>query len=182
MEGDGLCIPDKVSFIFTPAEEFIEIEQRRALKKQGLLSGLSGKQDMIASGLFDDVDVVLSCHIMGADPDHPDALFDVGSRLAGFLRKRAEFKGRAAHSGVAPHLGCNALHAASLSLTTIQMLKDTFSPSAQVKLYLILSEGGGVSVNMICSHAASTAVSVAEPASASPCEVGSTGSPTAFGP
>jgi metal-dependent amidase/aminoacylase/carboxypeptidase family protein len=33
------------------------------------------------------------------------------------------------------------------------MLKDTFPSSAQVKLYPILSEGGGVSVNTICSHA-----------------------------
>ncbi|MDR1949275.1 MAG: amidohydrolase [Spirochaetaceae bacterium] len=146
-------IPGKVSFIFTPAEEFIELEERKRLRAQGIISHFSGKQQMIAEGLFDDIDAVLSCHVMNPDPARPELLFDLGSSLAGFVHKRIEFTGRDAHSGAVPHLGRNALHGASLSLTAVQMLKDTFPPEAHVRLYPILSEGGGVTVNTICSRA-----------------------------
>lgn len=146
-------LPGAVSFIFTPAEEFIEIEERKALRAEGIITQLSGKQQMIAEGVFNDIDAVLSCHVMNPDPARPEALFDLDSSLAGFLHKRIEFIGREAHSGAVPHLGRNALHGASLSLTAIQMLKDTFPPEARVRLYPILSEGGGTSVNTICSRA-----------------------------
>jgi hypothetical protein len=140
--GVAAQLPGAVSFIFTPAEEFIEIEERKDLKKRGIISQLSGKQQMIAQGVFDDIDGVLSCHVMNPDPLNPEALFDLDASLAGFLHKRIEFTGREAHSGAIPHLGRNALHGASLSLTAIQMLKDTFPPEARVKLYPILSGGG----------------------------------------
>jgi amidohydrolase len=146
-------LPGRVSFIFTPAEEFVELEERRRLRDQGIISCFSGKQQMIAEGLFDDVDAVLSCHVMNPDPARPELLFDLGSSLAGFVHKRIEFTGRDAHAGAVPHLGRNALHGASLALTAIQMFKDTFPPEARVKLYPILSEGGGVTVNTICSLA-----------------------------
>ena len=146
-------LPGTVSFVFCPAEEFIEVEERRRLMAEGSIRAFSGKQQFIAEGLFDDIDAVLSCHVMNPDPVRPDLLFDTGSSLAGFLHKRIEFTGRSAHAGAAPHLGRNALHAASLSLTAVQMLKDTFPPEAHVKLYPILSEGGGASVNTICARA-----------------------------
>jgi amidohydrolase len=146
-------IPGRVSFIFTPAEEFVELEERRRFRDQGIISYFSGKQQMIAEGLFDDVDAALSCHVMNPDPARPGLLFDLGSSLAGFVHKRIEFTGRDAHAGAVPHLGRNALHGASLALTAVQMFKDTFPPEAHVKLYPILSEGGGVTVNTICSRA-----------------------------
>jgi amidohydrolase len=146
-------LPGAVSFIFTPAEEFIELEERKELKARGLISQFSGKQQMITQGVFDGIDAVLSCHVMNPDPEGPDPLFDVDSSLAGFLHKRVEFTGRAAHSGAAPHLGRSALHGANLSLTAVQMLKDSFPPEARVKLYPILADGGGVSVNTIPSRA-----------------------------
>jgi amidohydrolase len=146
-------LPGSVSFIFCPAEEFIEIEERRQLKAQGLIRALSGKQHLIAEGFFDNIDAVLSCHVMNPDPARPELLFDTGSSLAGFLHKRIEFSGRDAHAGAAPHLGRSALHAASLSLNAVQMLKDTFPPEANIKVYPVLSGGGGTSVNTICSWA-----------------------------
>ncbi|MDR2607420.1 MAG: M20/M25/M40 family metallo-hydrolase [Treponema sp.] len=146
-------IPGRISFFFIPAEEFIEIEERKKMKAAGLIRAISGKQHLIAEGYFDDADAVLSCHVMNPDPRRPRLFFDVGTSLTGFLHKRIEFRGKDAHTGVAPHLGRNALHGASLSLNAIQMLKDTFPPEAELKLYPILSEGGGTSVNTIPSHA-----------------------------
>lgn len=145
-------LPGRVSFIFAPAEEFIDIEERQKLKDAGKIRFFSGKQNMIYEGIFDDIDLVLSCHVMGKDESNPEALFDINSTLAGFIRKEAVFRGQAAHAGVIPHLGRNALQAATLSLTAIQMLKDTFSPEAGAKVYPILKEGGKTA-NIICDYA-----------------------------
>lgn len=142
----------KVSFIFTPAEEFIDIENREKLRQEGKISYYSGKQNMIVDGVFDDIDCVLSCHVMGYDEKYPHAKFDVESSLVGFLLKKAVFKGQTAHAGVFPHLGRNALLAASLSLQAIQSLKDIFAPEANAKVYPILQEGGK-SPNVICDYA-----------------------------
>ncbi|MDR3174890.1 MAG: amidohydrolase [Treponema sp.] len=146
-------IPGKISFIFTPAEEFIEVEERKKMRAAGIIRALSGKQHLIAEDYFDDIDAVLSCHVMNPDPSRPRLRFDAGTSLSGFLHKRIEFRGKDAHTGATPHLGRNALHGVSLSIAALQMLKDTFPPEAEVKLYPILSEGGGTSVNIIPSYA-----------------------------
>jgi amidohydrolase len=146
-------IPGRISCIFVPAEEFIEIEERKKMRAAGRIKALSGKQHLIAEGYFDDVDAVLSCHVMNPDPRRPHLLFDAGTSLSGFLHKRIEFRGKDAHAGAAPHLGRNALHGVSLSIAALQMLKDTFPPEAGVKLHPILSDGGGTSVNIIPSYA-----------------------------
>lgn len=142
----------RVSFIFAPAEEFIDIDSREELIQAGKIKFYSGKQNMIYEGIFDDVDMVLSCHVMGKDERNPHGLFDINSTLAGFIRKEVIFRGVAAHAGVIPHLGKNALQAATLSLTAIQMLKDTFSTESGARVYPILKEGGKTA-NIICDYA-----------------------------
>lgn len=134
----------KVSFFFTPAEEFIDFEYRDDLIVRGKLEFRSGKQNMIALGCFDGVDCVLSAHANGDQ----GTKFDVGSTLAGFMAKKAVFVGRAAHSGAAPHLGRNTLHGAILAMNAISFLKDQFDPTKGLRLNPVLTEGGG-SVNVI---------------------------------
>ena len=128
----------KVSLLLTPAEEFIDLERRQALLDEGKIRFFSGKQNMIADGVLDDVDCVLSCHVSGSE----HYAFDVGSRLAGFTAKKVIFKGKAAHSGVAAHQGKNAMHAAILLVQALSFLKDQFSKDAGVRLEPILTEGG----------------------------------------
>ncbi|MEM1483621.1 amidohydrolase [Oscillospiraceae bacterium PP1C4] len=142
----------KVSFFFTPAEEFIDIETRKKLRQEGKIRFFSGKQNMIYEGVFDDVDMILSSHVMSPDEKNPAVRFDLNSTLSGFILREVIFKGQAAHAGVVPHLGKNALQAATLSLTAIQMLKDTFPPQAGARVYPILREGGKTA-NVICDHA-----------------------------
>lgn len=134
----------KVTFFFTPAEEFIDFEYRDSLIAQGELEFRSGKQNMIALGCFDGVNCVLSAHANGDE----ETKFDIGSTLAGFMAKKAEFLGRAAHSGAAPHLGRNTLHGATLAMNAISFLKDQFDPLKGLRLNPVLTESGG-SVNVI---------------------------------
>lgn len=129
----------KVTFFFTPAEEFIDFAYRDAQIKEGKLEFRSGKQNMIALGFFDDVDCILSAHANG----DRETKFDIGSTLAGFLAKKAVFKGKASHSGATPHLGRNTLHGAMLTMQAISFLKEQFPPEAGLRLHPVLTETGG---------------------------------------
>lgn len=54
-----------VSFIATPAEEFIDFDYREEIRSDGKNHYFSGKQNMIEQGIFDDIDCVISMHING---------------------------------------------------------------------------------------------------------------------
>ena len=135
--------------IFTPAEEMIDAGYRQDLICRGLVKYPSGKQDMIAKGIFDGVDCVLSCHASG----EPDCRFDVGSTLKGFVILKAVYSGLGAHAGAAPFAGKNALHAAILAQTGIAFLKDRFDPKDGVNVQPVISEAAGT-VNIVPDHAA----------------------------
>ena len=137
-----------VKVIFTPAEEMIEWDYRQSLIAQGLVQYPSGKQDMIAKGVFDHVDCVLSCHASG----EPNCRFDVGSTLKGFVILKAVYRGLGAHAGAAPFAGKNALHAALVAQTAIAFLKDRFDPDDGVNVQPVLSETAGT-VNIVPDHA-----------------------------
>lgn len=137
-----------VKVIFTPAEEMIDFDYRQSLIAQRLVKYPSGKQDMIARGVFDGVDCILSCHASG----EPGCRFDVGSTLKGFVILKAVYTGVSAHAGVAPFAGKNAQHAALLAQTAVAFLKDRFDPRDGVNVQPVLSEGVGT-VNIVPDHA-----------------------------
>lgn len=137
-----------VKVIFTPAEEMIDLEYRQSLIEQGLVQYPSGKQDMIARGVFDGVDSVLSCHASG----EPGCRFDVGSTLKGFVIFKAVYTGVGAHAGAMPFAGKNAQHAALLAQTAIAFLKDRFDPKDGVNVQPVLSEAAGT-VNIVPDRA-----------------------------
>lgn len=129
----------KVTFIATPAEEFCDFDYRKSLIEKGKISFMSGKQEMIHLGVFDTIDVILSCHTMGTGMPY-DAELDAG--LNGFICKRAVFYGKAAHAGSYPSEGINALNAANLAMTGIHFLRETFKEEDKIRVHFIMSEGG----------------------------------------
>lgn len=68
------------------------------------------------------------------------------------MAKDAVFGGVAAHAGGSPHLGVNALYAATQALSAINALRETFQDGDHVRVHPILTNGGG-SVNIIPSEA-----------------------------
>ena len=66
----------------------------------------------------------------------------------GFLAKTVCFRGRAAHAGVAPERGINALNAANLALTAIHAQRETFRDEDCVRVHPILTKGGDI-VNIV---------------------------------
>lgn len=139
----------RLLFIASPAEEYVDLGRRMELRERGEISYLSGKQEMIRLGVFDDASVVLKYHSMA---DSPARKATVNGTLNGFMAKRAEFIGQAAHAGAHPEDGVNALNAASLALQAIHTQRETFVDADHVRVHPILSEGGTV-VNSVPARA-----------------------------
>ncbi|MCR4706152.1 MAG: peptidase dimerization domain-containing protein [Lachnospiraceae bacterium] len=127
----------KVSFIASPAEEYCDLAFRQDLIDRGEILFAGGKQHLIAAGEFDDADIILNCHAMGGDADG-----EIGSSLNGFLHKDAVFTGKAAHAAAAPEDGVNALNAATLAMSAINFLRETFRAEDAVRVHYYLPEGG----------------------------------------
>lgn len=157
----------RISFLAVPGEEFVELDYRQQLVEKGLLTYMSGKQELLHLGIFEDVDAAMMIH---AHPETPQKhLFLQGSSL-GFEAKRLTFTGKAAH-GSEPWNGTNALDAAVLAVMGIHANRPTFKDSDRVRIHPIIS-GGGDLVNVIPDKAViETYVRAANPAAlADACE------------
>jgi amidohydrolase len=122
-----------------PAEEFIEVERRLQLRAEGRLEFMGGKQELIGLGEFDDVDMAIMCHTasdMGANK------FALGGTSNGHIVKYVRFKGRGSHAGSAPHLGINALNAATFALQAINATRETHRVEDTVRIHGIMTRGG----------------------------------------
>ena len=113
----------RVALFAVPAEEYIEIEYRDELRRDGKLEFLGGKPELIRLGEMDDVDLALMCHTTSIASEKQLCISGTNN---GTLAKKIRFLGRAAHAGGAPHLGVNALNAASLALMAIHANRETF--------------------------------------------------------
>jgi amidohydrolase len=133
-----------VVFFAVPAEEYGEIEFKNGLKEQGLLRYGGGKSELIRVGAFDDVDISVTHH---SRPETKGV--KIGCQTSnGFVSKVVKFRGRSAHAAGAPHLGVNALNAASIGLTALAYQRETFKDADTVRVHPILTRGGDL-VNVI---------------------------------
>jgi amidohydrolase len=138
----------RISFLAVPAEEFVELDYRKQLAAEGKLTYLSGKQELLHLGIFQDVDGAMMIH---AHPETPEShLFLNGSSL-GFEAKRLTFTGKAAH-GSEPWNGISALDAAVLAVMGIHANRPTFRDQDRVRIHPIISNGGDL-VNVIPDRA-----------------------------
>jgi amidohydrolase len=103
--GAAQHLAGNVRFLAVPAEEFIEIEYRLGLVRDGKLSFVGGKPELIKLGYFDDVDMAMMVH---SQPDCPQPGFFLRGEGNGFVAKFVQFKGISAHAGASPHLAVNA--------------------------------------------------------------------------
>ncbi len=142
----GLLVPEVLShlsgrivFLAVPAEEYIEIEFRDDLRRDGRIEFLGGKPELIRLREFDDVDIAMMCHTIS---DQKDKKLCISSTNNGTLAKRIQFIGRGAHAGGAPHMGINALNAASLALMAIHANRETFRDDDSIRVHPIITKGG----------------------------------------
>ena len=129
----------KVVLLAVPAEEYIEIEYRDGLREQGKLEFLGGKPELIRLGVLDDVNLAMMCHTT-SNPE--EGKLCMSGTNNGIVAKKIQFLGRGAHAGGAPHLGINALNAASLALMAIHSNRETFQDEDTVRVHPIITKGG----------------------------------------
>ena len=130
-----------VALMAVPAEEFIEIDYRLHLRKQGQIEFLGGKQELIRLGAFDDVDMAIITH---SAPVEDGVKLGIGGRGLAFIAKHIRYRGQTAHAALAPHEAVNALNAAMVGLTAIHAQRETFTEDQHVRIHPIITRGGDV--------------------------------------
>ena len=132
-------------FMAVPAEEYVEVEYRVGLVREGKLGLLGGKPELIRLGHFDDIDMAVMIHTHG-EPEMKKAAVSASSN--GCVVKMIRFLGRAAHAGGAPHKGINALNAAHVALAAIHAQRETFQDQDAIRVHPIVTKGGDL-VNVV---------------------------------
>lgn len=140
---DDLC--GNVVFFAVPAEEYVEIEYRLGLVREGKLSFLGGKPELIQKGHFDDVDLAAIIHTHRS-PELKKAA--VVKSCNGCVVKLNRYKGLAAYAGSSPHKGINALNAAHIALAAIHAQRETFKDEDAIRIHPIITRGGDL-VNVV---------------------------------
>jgi amidohydrolase len=152
MLGAGLALAEvapmlagRVVLMAVPAEEYVELEERLALRDQGKLEFLGGKAELVRLGAFDDVDIAMMIHSSSREEDGRMA---VGGTNNGMVAKFVRFLGHTSHAGGAPEQGINALYAAHVAIAGLNALRETFKDDDHVRVHPIVTRGGDV-VNAI---------------------------------
>ena len=129
----------RIAFMAVPAEEYIEIEYRDNLRRDGKIEFLGGKPEMVRLGEFDDVHLAMMLHTTSNPAEQQICISNTNN---GSVAKRIQFIGRAAHAGGAPHLGINALNAAMMAMTAINFNRETFRDEDSIRVHPIITKGG----------------------------------------
>ena len=128
-----------VAFIATPAEEFIDVSERLEMRRAGLLQFMSGKQEMMRHGTFDDIDMAMMMHTAAGDGS---PRITVGGTSNAHMVHHVRFIGRSSHAGGAPEKGINALQAAMLALNAINTQRETLQEKHVARIHGIITKGG----------------------------------------
>jgi amidohydrolase len=146
--GSGVLpeLTGRVAFLAVPAEEYVEIEYRRELRRRGRIGFLSGKTELIRLGEFDDIDMAMMVH--AASADEMAGVCGAAAGNNGFVGKSARFIGRAAHAAASPDAGVNALYAATIALDAINAQRETYRDEDAVRVHPVLTRGGDL-VNIV---------------------------------
>ena len=136
-----------IVFFAVPAEEYVEVEYRLGLLKEGKLNFMGGKPELVRLGYFDDIDMAMMIH--GHTRIDLKKVI-MGKSSNGSVVKMIRFLGRAAHAGQAPHRGINALNAAHIALAAIHAQRETFQDNNTIRVHPIITRGGDL-VNVVPS-------------------------------
>lgn len=113
-----------VKLIFQPSEE-----------------GVRGAKSIVANGHLDDVDYLLGSHTTGMDDEGSDITPGSRDSLASF-KYDVTFRGKAAHAGGSPHLGKNALLAASSAVLNLYAIPRHGAGSSRINVGRLIAGSG----------------------------------------
>ncbi len=136
-----------LAFIAAPSEECQNQPYIASLIETGKLQFFGGKSEMIAEGVFDDIDLAVMLHAGGSN--------FTPSGFNGFVMKRLIFHGRSAHAGANPDKGINAISMMRGALALLDSQRDTFRDEDHVRIHGYIPDGGEA-VNVVPDRAVFT--------------------------
>lgn len=138
-----------ICFVFVPAEEYLDLDYRKALRDAGEIKYLGGKPEAMSLGVFDDIDFAVCTHSIGEIFERPT--IEINCDLAGFLYKKFHFSGKASHAGFDPFSGINAYNMSTLFNTALALNRQQFRDTENVRVNPIIMETD-MSTNVIPNH------------------------------
>ncbi len=148
-----------IRLMFVPAEELIELEERNAKIRQGVVKCLSGKQEFMLRGYMEGVDLAVHMHTI----TERRGIMRCSRGFNGNLQKLISFQGKSCHAG-GPKDGVNALTAFSLGLSAVNALRETFSEKDYIRYNTVITGrkcGGNVIPDLITAESTLRAASIA---------------------
>lgn len=143
---------DGTATIFAvPAEEFQDASVREEVLRTHDVHCAGGKCELLRRGEFDDIDLSITTHSLMVGRDSDVDLMLGNSACTGFIGKTVYMHGRAAHAAAAPHMGANALNAASLGMSALGMIRETFEEKDCVRVHPYIRKGGEA-INVVPSE------------------------------
>lgn len=131
------ALDGNVVFFGVPAEEYVEIEKRNEMRKQGLIRYGCGKCELLRIGALDDVDIVVGHHSSCVKK------YLVANRSCnGFVTKLVRFEGKAAHAAGAPHQGIDAMNAAMIAMHAVDVQRESFRDQDTIRVHGCMTRGG----------------------------------------
>jgi metal-dependent amidase/aminoacylase/carboxypeptidase family protein len=109
------------------------------LRRAGKIDFLGGKPELINVGEFDDINLAMMLHTTSNPAEKQLCISGTNN---GTIAKKIQFIGNGSHAGGAPHLGINALNAATLALSAIHFNRETFRDEDTVRVHPIITKGG----------------------------------------
>jgi amidohydrolase len=139
----------RLSFVFVPAEEYLDLAYRDKLIEEGKISHHGGKPEAMKLGVFDDIDLSICVHAIGGE--FSKRTVEINCDLAGFLYKKYAFQGKATHAGFDPFSAKNAYHMSTLFNTAIGLGRQQLKESEHVRINPIIMQSD-MSTNVIPNH------------------------------
>lgn len=143
---------DGTATIFAvPAEEFQDASVKAGLDPKYDIHCMGGKCELLRRGDFDEIDMSITTHSLMVGRDTDLDLMLGNSACTGFVGKTVIMHGKAAHAAAAPHMGANALNAASLGMSALGMIRETFQEKDCIRVHPFFKKGGEV-INVVPSE------------------------------
>lgn len=139
----------KITFIFVPAEEYLDLTYREELRKQNKITHYGGKPEAMKLGIFDDIDFCICVHAIGGEFEKRTV--EINCDLAGFLYKKYKFLGEATHAGFNPFDAKNAYNMSTLFNVAVGLSRQQLKDTEQVRINPIVMDSD-MSTNVIPNH------------------------------
>lgn len=139
----------KITFIFVPAEEYLDLDYRDKLMQNNEITHYGGKPEAMKLGVFDDIDFALCTHAIGGEVTK--RTIETNLSLAGFLYKKYKFIGKATHAGFDPASSKNAYNMSTLFNVALGLGRQQFKDDELVRINPIVMESD-MSTNVIPNH------------------------------